>query len=378
MLVAGEASGDMYGSHLAHALKSESPGIRLFGLGGTLMRQAGVKILYDATSMSSIGFTESMKSVMVLRRVLQRLEKTLDLHRPDVLVLIDFADFNMRLAQKAHRKGIPVIYYFSPSAWAWRKRRAFTVAKHAAKVCAVLPAEAEVYGTAGADVTYVGHPLIDIAKPTTDKERLRADWDIKPDQRVIGLLPGSRRQELKNHFLPLVGAAKQLVKNDPNTFFLLGAAHTVSSDWLDPDALSGLPHRVVTGRSYDVLHAADAAICAMGTVTLEAAIIDCPIVALYRTSPSNYFILRQLYKGRHVALSNIILGYGNVPELLQSDVTPNRIANEVEAVLKPNRTEDMRRRYGELKSILGGPGASLRTARKVLEIAGGNGDERDG
>lgn len=370
MVVAGEASGDLHGSHLAAELKKREPDLELFGMGGPMMAHAGVELLYDPTAISAIGFIEVLRSVQILRRVLSRFAEELEKRRPDCLVLIDFPEFNMRLAEVAKTQGIPVVYYFSPSAWAWRKGRAKTVAGHATKVCAVLPFEAQVYREAGASVEYVGHPLVDVAKPTLSPDEARKAFGCEGKHPVIALLPGSRKQELDNHVAPMLAAAEQLLEKYPNAFFLMALAHTMSEEQIKEKLPKELPVRVVRGQTYDVLGLADAAASKMGTVTLEAALIGCPIVALYRTSRSTYLIARQLYRGRYVALPNIIAGREIVPELLQDDASPQRIAAEVAALLSDEkRRQAIIEGYQEVRRILGGPGAVGRAADAVLSVA---------
>lgn len=368
MLVAGEASGDLHGSHLARALLDRSPEIRLIGIGGGLMQQAGVTIIYDPTAISAIGFAEVVKSAIVLKRVLAKMSAILDRQAPDAIVLIDFPEFNMRLAGLAKARGIPVVYYFSPSAWAWRRRRAKVVAAHATKVCAVMPLEAKVYEEAGAPVEYVGHPLIDVAKPSADRDALRNEFGCADASKVVALFPGSRKQEIDNHMVPMMEAVRILSSQDPRMRFLLGMAHTVSPSWMGamPEQL---PIQVIHGRSYDVLHAADAAMCKMGTVTLEAALIGCPIVGMYRTSASTAWIVRKLYKGRFIALPNIIADREIVPELLQEAVSAEALANALNEILAPKRTQLILEGYEEVKKLLGGPGAVDRTASIVLDVA---------
>lgn len=382
MMVAGEASGDMNGSHLAREITRREPRARLFGMGGKLMQKAGVKLLFNPTSISTIGFVEAVRSVGVLRRVLGRFAGVLDRQSPDVVVLIDFPEFNMRLGEMAKERGIPVVYYFSPSAWAWRKGRAKKVAEHATAVLAVFPFEAEVYREAGAPVEYVGHPLVDVVKSDLDRQSAREAFGCERAEPVVALLPGSRRQEIDNLLGPMLQGAKRFAGAHPRVKYLLPLAHTVDPARVRAKVPERLPLEIVEGRTYDVLRASDFAVAAMGTVTLEAALMGTPMVGLYRVAPSTAWIIRRLYTGRHFALPNIVAGREVVRELLQDDVTPERIAECMEELLSGERTRTILEGYEEVRARLGGPGAVGRAAEAVLRIArsreGARGAERGG
>ncbi len=369
MLVAGEASGDMHGAHLAHALLERNPGVRLMGMGGAMMKEAGVRLLFNPTSISAMGFVEVLRSVQVFRRLLARFEDLFERQAPDALVLIDFPEFNMRLADLAHNRGIPVIYYFSPSAWAWRKGRAKSVAEHATTVCAVFPFEAEVYQEAGANVEFVGHPLIDIVKPTLSREEARRELGCGEADPVVALLPGSRKQEIDHHLTPLVGAARRFRQEIPNAAVLMPLAHTVDRGQIESKLGENHGITVVEGQTYNVLAAADAALAASGTVTLEAALIGTPIAVFYRTSSSTYWIAKRFYKRPYISLPNIVADEGIVEEILQDDMTPQRLAESLLALLDPQRQEQVKRGYEEVKRRLGGPGAVGRAADAILRAA---------
>ncbi|MFS8544318.1 MAG: lipid-A-disaccharide synthase, partial [Limnochordales bacterium] len=250
LLSAGEASGDVHGADLARALAAQAPGVQLFGMGGPMMAAAGVELLYNPTSLSTVGFLEALKSVRVLRRVLARLSAAMDERRPDGVVCIDFPGFNLRLAALAHRKGIPVLYYFSPSAWAWGRGRAAQLARLGATILAVFPFEAEVYRAAGAPVVFVGHPLVDRVRPSAGREDIRAELGVPPGGTLVALLPGSRRQELES-LLPAMLAAARIIRDQrPGARFVLPMAYTLAADEVQRMALfvSRLPHCL-----YDIL-----------------------------------------------------------------------------------------------------------------------------
>lgn len=368
MMVAGEASGDLHGAHLAQALLAKDPKARLFGVGGAKMEQAGVRLLYNPTAISAMGFLEVIKNVQVLRRLLDRLGRALDDEAPDVVALIDFPEFNMRLANLAKERGIPAVYYFSPSAWAWRRGRAKAVAEQGATVCAVFPFEADVYREAGADVVFVGHPLIDIVKPALGRDEAREAFGCQGRNPVIALLPGSRRQEIDGHVHTMAQAAQKILAAHPGAAFLLPLAHTVERSRVEELLGDLVPVTIVEGRTYDVLAASDAAIAVSGTVTLEAALIGTPIVVVYRASLSMYMLAKAMYKLPWIALPNIVAGRRVVDEMLQSDFTPGAIAAKVEELLSPQRRNEVLQGYQEVRERLGGPGAASRAAETILRV----------
>lgn len=376
MLVAGEASGDLHGAHLATALRSLSPGIRLFGMGGRLMEKEGVRLLFNPTAIGTVGFTEALRSIQVFRRLLVRFAEVMDRQRPDALVLIDFPGFNMRLAELACERQIPVVYFFSPSAWAWGEARAHKVARTCKKVAAVFPFEYDVYKKAGADVVFVGHPLLDLVKPSMSRDEARQYFGVADASMVVALLPGSRTQEIRSLLPPMLGAAQRIARQEPAARFLLPVAHTVSRGAVETylKEVPDLPVRLIEGHVHDVMNAGDVGVIASGTATLEAALIGLPMVIVYKISAATYWIAKRLVKIPNIGLPNIVAGVRVVPELLQQDVEPDRIAFEVMAMWRtPDRLAHIRRELAGLASRLGEPGAVMRTARLVLEVADGSG-----
>lgn len=372
MISAGEASGDLHGADLARALLEQAPGVSLFGMGGPLMREAGVELLFNPTSMSTVGFVEALRSVNVLRRVLARLGQAMDERRPDALVCIDFPGFNMRLAALAHSKGIPVLYYFSPTVWAWGKGRADKLAQLDVTILAVFPFEAEAYRQAGCRVEFVGHPLLDRVRPSGDRETVRRTFSVSGEQPLIAILPGSREQELDHLLSPMLAAARLVLEHKPQARFVLPVAHTLRAQDVSMSVREAgdLPVQVLEGRTYDALYASDAAIISMGTATLEAALLGVPHVACYRVSGATYQLARFLVKVPYVALPNIIMGREVIPELLQSRVTGENLARELLALLDPARQAAVRVELSQVRARLGEGGAVARAAAAVLARAG--------
>lgn len=370
MLVAGEASGDLHGSYLAKEILHKRPDTRLFGMGGDLMKDAKVRLLFNPTSISTLGFLEALKSAQVLRRVLLRLGEIVDRQQPHVVVLIDFPGFNMRFAEILKRKGIPCVYYFSPSAWAWGKGRAEKVVETATKVISIFPFEYEVYKEAGADVEYVGHPLLDIVPPTIPKADARARLGLPEDEPLIALLPGSRRQEIKS-LLPIMLRSVQVLQSEvPRLQMLIPAAHVSALEEIE--RVMGNSHTKATvtlGQVYDVLSASDLALVTSGTATLEAALLGVPQVVIYRTSYSTYYVAKMLLQIPYVALPNIICQREIVPELLQNDAARDKIGAELVRIWQPEARARIQEDYEEMRERLGAAGAISRAAELVLNLA---------
>lgn len=369
MMVAGEASGDLHGSHLAREILRLNPEARIFGMGGRLMAEAGVDVIHDVTRQSVIGFTEALRSLRPLKRVYENLSLLLEEENPTVFIPIDFPSFNLKLAAKARHMGIPVVYYFSPSTWAWGAKRAELVANAGINVCSVFPFEAEVYRKAGANVIYVGHPLLDIVKPTMDAAEARRHLGLAEDRPVLGLLPGSRSQEIRRLLRPMVAAFKRLEPDIPGLQGILPAAHTTSMAEIQ-ELIGDTPIRVVEGQTYPALIASDAAIVASGTATLEAAILGTPQVMVYRLSGVSYSIAKRLVQIDYVALPNIVAGREIVEELLQDEVNSSAIADAVRPFYTdPEAVRRVKEEYAQVVNLLGRSGAVERAARVVLAAA---------
>lgn len=372
-LSAGEASGDRHAAALVQALQKLRPGLRFAGLGGPLMRKAGVEIIYDPTSISTVGFLESLRASPLLRRVLQRLGALLEQAPPALAVLVDFPGFNLRLAEMLHERQVPAVYYFPPTAWLWGAGRAQQVARTTRAVLSVLPPEVPVYEQAGARVIPVGHPVIDYVSSAPGREEARARLGIPPDAPCFALLPGSRRQEIDELLSPLLRAAALIRERLPGSHFLLPAAPS-----LDHEDLAGRVRRespalvqVLPGEEwvYTVLRASDLALAASGTVTLEAACLGTPMIVIYRTSFSTYLIGRRWLHLRLIALPNLLAGREIVPELLQNQVTAENIAGlAIELYLDPERRRRMQSELAAVRAGLGAPGAVERAARAVLSV----------
>jgi lipid-A-disaccharide synthase len=370
MLVAGEASGDLHGSHLAQEILRQRPHTRLFGMGGNLMKEAGVRLLFNPTSISSIGFIEGLLSAQVLRRVLLRFGEIVERQQPDVVVLIDFPGFNMRFAEILKRKGIPCVYYLSPSAWAWGRGRAEKVAETATKVVAVFPFEYDLYKEVGADVEFVGHPLLDIVPERMPPREARAKLGVVGEHPIIALLPGSRRQEIKGLLPIMLKAVEKLREEIPNIEPVIAAAHVTAEEEIQKiDSGYAEDLRVIQGQTHTILSAADLAVIACGTATLEAALLGVPQVAVYRTSSSTYLVAKLLVRIPYIALPNIVAGREVVPELIQSEATAANIAAHLTKIWQDSCGHGVQEGYQEIRQRLGEKGAISRAAKIVLGVA---------
>jgi len=373
MISVGEASGDLHGASVAHALKSIQPNVKMFGMGGQAMQEAGVDIVYDIADLGIIGFVEVIKNLPRLFKLRDNLVELMDQERPDALVIIDYPDFNMRLAKIAKEKGIPVISYISPSVWAWRKGRAKEVAKIVEKVAAIFPFEADAYREAGANVTFVGHPLLDIVKTTMSKAEAYQCFGADAEKPVVLLLPGSRQQEILNLLPVMLAAAEKIVEKVPECQFFLPVASTISREMLQNIIEQYKITVVLTDKNtYDLMNIANVAIAASGTVTLEASLLGLPTVIIYKMAALTYFLGKLLVKIPYISLPNIIAGRKVVTELLQYAVTADNIANEIVPILlDSHRHKAIVQDLAEVQQKLGAVGAVERVAREILTIAKG-------
>ncbi|PIE69198.1 MAG: lipid-A-disaccharide synthase [Deltaproteobacteria bacterium] len=380
LIVTGEASGDMHGAALVRAMRDQRPELTFSGMGGTALANAGVTILYDAGKLAVVGVTEVLAhlgDILRARRVL--LQKMNDpRERPSLLILIDYPDFNLLLAKKAKQLGIPVFYYISPQVWAWRRSRVHTIGRLADRIGVILPFEQQFYARHGYTVDFVGHPLMDTVPSQLSKASFRAQHGIEPKQQVIGLLPGSRRKEVCSLLPDFLAAAQLLEQRHPGRFvFTLPVAHTLSASLLEEivaEHAHGLDIRLFTADRYALMAGCDAALAASGTVTLELAILGIPAVVAYRLSAGSYWLGKMLI--RHLeffSLVNLIAGQAVLPELLQDEVTPERLDHELHALLfTPHKRQQVLEGLQEVRSALGPPGTADRAGNIALEVLGQN------
>jgi len=370
LIIAGEASGDLHGSNLVKALKEQDPSLDIYGVGSRNMREAGVRMLADASSISVVGATEVLTHIGAIYGVYAKLKRFLRDERPDLLILIDFPDFNIMTGKAARKLGIPVLYYISPQVWAWRKGRINTIAKLVRSILVVFPFEVDLYRPTGVDVRFVGHPLADVVASKYTREEARSQLGLAQDRRTIAILPGSRRKEIM-HLLPdLLRAAGIIRERFPDVQFALPVAPTLERNFVKRFVdESGVPVTVIDGRVYDVLRASDAAMVTSGTATLETGLMAIPMVIVYRASRLTYWIGRLLVSVKNFGLVNIVAGRTVVPELLQDEATPERIAEEIGAIIAdPEKHRRITEELVRVRTVLGEGGASRRAAAVVREL----------
>ena len=370
LISAGEASGDIHAAAVTAAIKKIDSSVEVFGMGGDALRNAGGEVLFDIKDHGVMGFVEVLKKLPDLFKLRDDFEKVMDERKPDCLITVDYPGFNMKLAKLAHDKGIPVVSYIAPSAWAWHKSRAKKVAKIVDKVACIFPFEYDVYKEAGAYVEFVGHPLVDIVKPSMTKEEAMAFAGKEEGKKLILLMPGSRLMEIEKMLPTLLEAAKIIKKQLPEVSFVMPRAGTIPISLLEEKVqASGLDVKITEGNNYDLFSVADLALATSGTVTLEAALCGLGSVIVYKTNPVTYFIAKLLVNIPHIGLPNIVAAKSVVPELIQNDFTPAKVAQEALALLESERNAKMKEDLAYVKERLGKPGAVGRVAELVLKIA---------
>ena len=370
LISAGEASGDIHAAAVTAALKKIDSAIEVFGMGGDALRAAGGEVLFDIKDHGVMGFVEVIKKLPDLFKLRSDFARVMDERKPDCLVVVDYPGFNMKLAKVAHDKGIPVVSYIAPSAWAWNKGRAKNVAKIVDKVACIFPFEYDVYEEAGAPVEFVGHPLLDIVHPTMERAEAEAWAGKEPGHPLVLLMPGSRLMEIEKMLPTLLEGAKLLKKQLPEVQFAMPRAGTIPLELLQSKIkASGLEIKITEGHNYDLFSVADLALATSGTVTLEAALCGLPSVIVYRTSALNAFIARRVINIPNIGLPNIVAGRQILPELLQEDFTPANVANTAVELLAPERRPQLEANLAYMKARLGEPGAVNRVAQLILRIA---------
>ena len=370
LISAGEASGDIHAAAVTAALKKIDSAIEVFGMGGDALRAAGGEVLFDIKDHGVMGFVEVIKKLPDLFKLRSDFARVMDERKPDCLVVVDYPGFNMKLAKVAHDKGIPVVSYIAPSAWAWNKGRAKNVAKIVDKVACIFPFEYDVYEEAGAPVEFVGHPLLDIVHPTMERAEAEAWAGKEAGHPLVLLMPGSRLMELDKMLPTLLEGAKLIKKQLPEVQFAMPRAGTIPLELLQSKIkASGLEIKITEGHNYDLFSVADLALATSGTVTLEAALCGLPSVIVYRTSALNAFIARRVINIPNIGLPNIVAGRQILPELLQEDFTPANVANTAVELLAPERRPQLEANLAYMKARLGEPGAVNRVAQLILRIA---------
>lgn len=371
MLSAGEASGDQHAANLFRELRKLIPDVRAVGMGGAAMREAGVELCYDSSGIGVIGVAEVARHYGEIRRALRLMRKTAGARRPDLLICVDYKEFNFRLAKAAKSLGIKVLFYVSPQVWAWRPGRVKSYGRIVDHMAVIFPFEVPFYEAYRVPVTYVGHPLAGKVRATLSREAARAKF-APGAAPVIGLLPGSRANEIRRIFPVILAAARRLSAEFQGARFLLFQASSVPDAAIrEPLADSGLDFTVVKGQDYDALNGCDAVITVSGTATLEVALLGVPMAIVYRLAPLSYWLGRLLVRIPFIGLPNILAGKSVVREFIQHDASPENIAGEIGRLLRePEYAEAMRRELRRLKDALGERNGSVELARLAAGMLG--------
>lgn len=374
MISCGEASGDLYAGALTTEIRRLDPGADVFGLGGERLQQSGARLVADYRGLAVTGLAEALSVLPRSFATYRQLVAAARRERPDVLVVIDFPDFNFRLAAAVRRLGVPVVYYIGPQVWAWRRGRLNAIKRLVTKAIVIFPFEESIYREAGIPVEFVGHPLIDLARPASSREQFLQELGVDPAAPTVALLPGSRPNELRAILPDLGRAAAAIAAQIPAAQFVVARAPNLADELFRPlDALAGRlarPLRIVEARTNEVLAASDVVLTASGTATVQTAIQGRPMIIVYRLSPLTYRLGRRFVRIDTFGMVNLVAGERIVPELIQDAFTPEAVAAEAISLLRDRErarhtTEALRR----VREKLGSPGASRRAAESILAIA---------
>ncbi|MFA5388818.1 MAG: lipid-A-disaccharide synthase [Candidatus Omnitrophota bacterium] len=367
MIIAGEASGDLQAASLIRSLKLIDPDIEIFGMGGKKMRSEGAEILYDVTDFAVVGFFEVLKYLGVFKKIFEKLSGLLETRKPDAVILVDYPGFNLRFAKTAKEKNIPVIYYISPQLWAWGEGRIHDIKKYVDKMIVIFGFEENIYKEAGVKVSFVGHPFLDIVKPSWKKEETIKTCHMRHDSMKIGLMPGSRKKEIEKHLPSMLKACEIIKTRVPNAEFIISRIKELDQSLYNKIIRrSRIKPHSLENKPYDVMDVSDIVIVSSGSATLEVAIMEKPMVIVYKTSLLTWLLAKNLIKIPDIGLVNIVAGQRIVPELTQFNATPKNIAKETLDILNNHKKlHEIKENLRKVKSKLGETGASSRAAHAI-------------
>lgn len=370
MIVAGEASGDIYGAGLIRAVHEQQPSISFFGIGGARMREAGCETLVDSADIAVMGLVEVLKHFDVIAAAFKQLKKILQQTPPDLLILIDYPGFNLRLAKVAKKAGVKVLYYISPQIWAWRQGRIKKIKQLVDHMAVTLPFELPLYQREGVPSSFVGHPMAGRVTVQLDRDAAACSFGLEPQRPIVGLFPGSRRNEVERLLPTLVASAQLLLTQFPELQFVLPLASTLQDADLAPYlATANLPLTITRERIHDLIRACDAVISVSGTVTLEVALVGTPLVIIYRLAPLTYQLAKRLVKVEHIGLCNIVAGRTVARELIQDDASPEQINLEIVKILTNQAyAAELRQGLALVRERLGGGGTDQKMAALALSM----------
>jgi lipid-A-disaccharide synthase len=370
LIIAGEASGDLHGSKLVSALKNRIPGTRFTGMGGVRMQRAGVDTLFGIERMGAVGIFEVLGDFSYYFKVYRTLMMEIASRRYDAVILIDSPTLNLRLAKQGRLVDLPVFYFISPQIWAWRKGRIREIRESVSKMFVILPFEEKLYIDAGVDAEFLGHPFVDLVHPSRTREESRTKYSLSSNAKTIGLLPGSRMNEINSLLDVMVKAAEKIHSKLNSCEFVIPIA-----DSIDPNLIrrrlgaNRLGIKLIEGEPYDVMNSCDMLIIASGSATLEAGILGCPMVVIYKLHPLTYLLAQLLVDAPLVGLVNIVAEEEVVPELIQEKVTAENISSAVLTVLRaPEKEKAIRERLLKIKNTLGEPGVMKVVAKRIVNF----------
>lgn len=371
MIIAGEASGDLHAAKLVNAVKSRDASIAFYGIGGEDMRKAGVDIMVDAAELAVVGLVEIWAHRKVIFGALDLMRESIRQQPPDLLILVDYPEFNLRLAKTAKDNNVRVLYYISPQVWAWRQHRVKKIRQRVDMMAVVFPFEESFYQEHNVPVEFVGHPLVDEVRASADRDSLCQEFGLDASKPVIGLFPGSRRSEIKRLLDTILQSAACLKQQFPDVQFLLPLAPGLKQSDLQVhlDTQPALEVKVIADRAYDVMQACDLIVTVSGTVTLEIALIGTPLIIINKVAWLTYILVHRMLKIKHIGLCNIVADKRIAPELIQHDATPDRICEQMAALLAhPEQRQQMKQELAGIENLLGKKGGIENTARLVLEM----------
>lgn len=370
LIVAGEASGDLHGSNLVREMRRIDPGLNFKGIGGRRMAGAGVRILANASDMAVVGLTEVASRLKLIVENFFSLKRLLREEKPGLVILIDYPDFNLPLAKAARKEGLRVFYYISPQVWAWRTGRIGRLKRDVDRMAVILPFEEPFYRRAGMQVDFVGHPLLDAVKRKYSREEALDRIGLDSDLPVVAILPGSREGEIRRILPIMLSAGEILRKRIPDAQFVLTLADTLDADLIEEyTRSSSLPVRIVADDAYDAVGSSDAAMVCSGTATVETALLETPMIVVYRVSLLTYLVGRMVVSVDHIGMVNIIAGKTVAPEFIQNGADPAKMADALYDLLKDRpKNEAVREELKKIAKRLGEPGAAERAARLAIEL----------
>ena len=368
LIIAGENSGEKYGAQLIKEFKKITNEYSFFGIGGSWMEREGVELLFRLSDVSLRGIFEIFSHIPKILNIFKSVLNEVERRKPVVSILIDFPDFNLRLARRLHKMKIPVLYYISPTIWAWRRGRIRKIKKYVKKILLIFPFEEEIYKRHGIKAVFVGHPLIERIKINLTKEEFFRKYNLDPKQKLIVLMPGSRESEIKYH-LPVLKKSVEKLKDKVKCQFLLIKAENIQEELIKKYVDSNSEIKILSEDNYEAMYYSDLIISSCGTANLEAALLEKPFITFYRLSPLTYNLGIHFVKIRNYSIVNILAGKKVVPELIQKDFTPEKIYTETLTILNsPRIISEMKEEFKKIKKKLGQGEASKKAAQELYNL----------